>query len=92
MAGVTGFAVSVDASGARRVGNAELIRVEKQRIGVGDIELLLFAHETSALAGDTLHQSLSEGRGQLVEFLLCKIDTEIMFPALSFQDVVIGIL
>lgn len=89
---VSGLAVAVNTSGACGVCDAKLIGVEEKGIGVCDIELLLFAHETSTLAGDVLHQSFAEGGGQLVEFFLCKINTEIMFPALSFQDVVVAVL
>ena len=86
------LAVAVDATRAGRVGDAELIGVEEEGIGVGNIELLLFAHEAGALAGDTLHETLAQSTRQLVEFFFGKVDSEIVFAAVSLQAVLVSVL
>ena len=93
MTGVpSSLAVTVDTSRAGRVRDAELVGVEEKGIGVGNVKLLLFTHQTGALAGDVLDQSLSEGGRQMTEFFLCEVSPEVTVPLLSFHNVVVVVL
>lgn len=52
------------AAGAGGVGDAELIRVEKQGVGVVDFKDLLFTIESVLLLGECVDETVAEGGGQ----------------------------
>lgn len=60
MSGVPGFAVAVDAAWAGGVGDAELVGVEEEGIGVADVELVFLARQALLLSVDCLGEALAQ--------------------------------
>lgn len=82
---VSGLAIAVYATGARRIRNAELIRVEEESVGVRDVELFLFPHQAGLLPRDGLYQTLSKSRRQVIVFLFRKMYSKRVFTFVSIQ-------
>jgi hypothetical protein len=66
----------VAAAGAGRVGDAELVRVQKEGVAVADVELLLLLQQAVPLVGQLRGEALSKRVGEVLVFFLRQLDVE----------------
>ena len=57
----------------RRICDAELTWIQKQCVGVGNVELFFFPYQSLLAGGELLHEPLSKGIGQIFAFSSCEM-------------------
>lgn len=86
------FPVALDPTRTTRVGDAELVRVEKQRVGVSNIQLFFLSHKPVFSVGDRLDKSFTDGFCESLVLLGCELDSEIPFLFDAVQRVTVSVL
>lgn len=81
MTSVPGLAIAVNPARTGGIGDTELVGVEEKRVGISDVQLLLFPHQPALFAGYSLHQPLAKRRGEIVIFFGSKMGSKGIFSA-----------
>lgn len=92
MSGEARFATGVVPAGTCRIGNTELTRVEEKGIGIGDVELFFFFHQTLSLVGQGLEKPFPQGRRHVFAFFGGKMESIVAFVFDSFQTGIVVVL
>lgn len=92
VSGVSRFAIRSNAPWTRRVGDTKLVGMEKKSGRIGDIQMLLFAHQPRLLTRKRLNETFPQRRRKLTMFLCSKMFSERILPFKPLEVTLMAIL